>query len=224
MLSKSVENYLKTILYLYEIEKSSISTNAIAKKINTKPSSVTDMIKKLTNKKLVLYEKYKGVRLTKKGKKIAINIVRKHRLWETFLVNKLKFDWKEVHEIAEQLEHIKSEKLIDKLDKFLDLPQFDPHGEPIPNKSGNFPELKSMPLSTLNKNENGVVMGVIQDNTEFLQYLNKLDIKLGCNIRIEEKMEFDNSMDIFLLNKKIHISHEVAKNILIKKNDCFNKP
>ena len=196
---------------------STVSTNAIAQEINTKASSVTDMIKKLTEKKLVTYEKYQGVELTKKGRKIATNIVRKHRLWETFLVKKLNFNWEEVHEVAEQLEHIKSKKLVELLDKFLDHPKFDPHGDPIPNKDGKFPSSDSIPLNQLLVNEEGIVLGVLQDKSSFLQYLNKIKISIGIEIRIIEKIDFDNSLEIYLDNKSVHISTEVAKNILIKR-------
>ena len=136
----SEENYLKTIYHLTIISDSEISTNAIAEKMETKASSVTDMLKKLAEKDLVDYKKYQGVSLTEKGKLSAKMIVRKHRLWEVFLVEKLDFSWDEVHDIAEQLEHIKSEKLINKLDDFLGNPTEDPHGDPIPDKNGKLPK------------------------------------------------------------------------------------
>ena len=190
MLSRSVENYLKAIFSLSENGNDIVSTNAIAKELNTKASSVTDMIIKLTSKKLVNYERYKGVQLTQKGKKFATNIVRKHRLWETFLVEKLHFNWHEVHDVAEQLEHIESDKMVDCLYEFLGSPRFDPHGDPIPDKYGKFPTLTSTPLGCLNSGDKGIVIGVSQDDSEFLKLLNKLNIRLGntslCQKILEE--------------------------------------
>ena len=218
MLSKSVENYLKAIFLIIKNDNETISTNDIAKKLDTKPSSVTDMIKKLTHKKLVTYKKYKGIKLTKKGDEIAKKIVRKHRLWETFLVEKLKFNWDEVHEIAEQLEHIKSEKLTKSLDEYLSYPKFDPHGDPIPDDKGRFPKSNTIQLNILKKGEQGLVMGVLQDNPTFLQFLEKINIKIGKLIEINEIVEFDKSLEIKIDDTKYYISLEVAKNILIRKN------
>jgi DtxR family Mn-dependent transcriptional regulator len=216
MLSKAIENYLKAIFSIKAQGTDVVSTNAISDKLSTRPSSVTDMIKKLTEKKLVTYERYKGVKLTNKGQVIATNIIRKHRLWETFLVEKLHFKWDEVHDVAEQLEHIKSEKLVDLLDDYLDSPKFDPHGDPIPNREGDFPLLKTLPLTSLSINQQGLVMGVLQDEPSFLKYLTKLNISLGSSIQVIDKIEFDQSIEINIDNKNIHISVDVAKNILIK--------
>src|SRR5690554_7659989 len=141
-MTNSEENYLKIIYHLSLNSNSGVSTNAIAHAMESKPSSVTDMVQKLADKNLVAYKKYQGVQLTEKGKEVAMHIVRKHRLWEVFLVEKLGFSWDEVHDIAEQLEHIQSENLIDRLDKFLDFPTEDPHGDPIPNNKGELPKLK----------------------------------------------------------------------------------
>tara|TARA_B100000575_G_C23095010_1_gene631525 strand:- start:1002 stop:1658 length:657 start_codon:yes stop_codon:yes gene_type:complete len=210
------ENYLKAIFKISENENENVSTNSIANELETKASSVTDMIKKLTDKGLVNYEKYKGTSLTKKGNEIAIHIIRKHRLWEYFLVKKLNFQWDEVHNIAEQLEHIKSEKLIRKLDDFLGNPKYDPHGDPIPNKKGSFPKAFSKSLNNLYINKKGIVVGVCKDEPSFLQYLDKLKINIGTIIEIIEVIEFDNSFEIKINNKKIHISYEVSENILIK--------
>ena len=210
------ENYLKAIFKISENENENVSTNSIANELETKASSVTDMIKKLTDKGLVNYEKYKGTSLTKKGNEIAIHIIRKHRLWEYFLVKKLNFQWDEVHSIAEQLEHIKSEKLIKKLDDFLGNPKYDPHGDPIPNKKGSFPKAFSKSLNNLDINKKGIVVGVCKDESSFLQYLDKLKINIGTIIEIIEIIEFDNSLEIKINNKKIHISYEVSENILIK--------
>ena len=216
MISKAVENYLKAIFSLSENRNDIVSTNSIAKKLNTKASSVTDMLRKLTSKKLVNHEKYKGVSLTTKGKKLATNIVRKHRLWETFLVEKLHFNWDEVHDVAEQLEHIKSDKLVTLLDEFLGNPKFDPHGDPIPDEFGKFPTYNSTPLSNLKEGDEGIVMGVSQDNSTFLKFLDRIDIKLGNLILVKDIIEFDSSVEILINNKESHISLEVARNILVK--------
>ena len=210
------ENYLKAIFKLSGKKKVAVSTNAIAEELETKASSVTDMIKKLTDKKLVNYQKYNGTFLTKKGHEIAVHIVRKHRLWEVFLVKKLNFQWDEVHEIAEQLEHIKSPKLVEHLDSFLGFPQYDPHGDPIPSKNGDFPKSFSAPLIDLSAGNKGHVVGVSQDNPSFLQYLDKLEIHLGSKIQVIEKIEFDQSLEVKINGKATHISPELAKNILIK--------
>jgi len=216
MISKAVENYLKAIFSLSEDGNDNVSTNSIAKKLNTKASSVTDMLRKLTSEKLVIHEKYKGVRLTTKGKKLATRIVRKHRLWETFLVEKLHFNWDEVHDVAEQLEHIKSDKLVTLLDEFLGNPKFDPHGDPIPDEFGKFPVSNSTPLSNLKEGDEGIVMGVSQDNSTFLKFLDKINIKLGNLILVKDIIEFDSSVEILINNKESHISLEVARNILVK--------
>jgi len=215
-MTNSEENYLKTIYHLSLFSNSGISTNAIANAMDSKPSSVTDMIQKLADKGLVLYKKYQGVELTEKGKKEAIYIVRKHRLWEVFLVNKLGFTWDEVHDIAEQLEHINSEKLIDNLDKFLDFPTQDPHGDPIPDKEGNLPKIKRQLLCEASLHTKHIFVGVNDSSTSFLQYLDKQNISLGSVIEILEKEEFDNSMKILINDEEIIISHIVSNNIFIK--------
>lgn len=215
-MTNSEENYLKTIYHLSLFSNSGISTNAIANAMDSKPSSVTDMIQKLADKGLVLYKKYQGVELTEKGKKEAIYIVRKHRLWEFFLVNKLGFNWDEVHDIAEQLEHINSEKLIDNLDKFLDFPTQDPHGDPIPDKEGNLPKIKRQLLCEASLHTKHIFVGVNDSSTSFLQYLDKQNISLGSVIEILEKEEFDNSMKILINDEEIIISHIVSNNIFIK--------
>ena len=210
------ENYLKAILSLSLQSEELVSTNSIAAEMNTSPASVSDMLKKLQEKKLIIYKKYKGVSLNKKGKSIAVNILRKHRLWETFLVRKLDFNWDEVHDVAEQLEHIKSEELIDKLDSFLNYPKFDPHGEVIPTKEGAIPQTDRVLLSEIEENTNAIVLGVTLDETSFLQYLNKLEIEIGTEIQIFDRIDFDNSVNISINNKKQNISNELAKHLLIK--------
>ena len=216
MTTLAEENYLKAILKLSQNTKNLVSTNAIAHELNTKASSVTEMIKKLTDKKFLIYKKYKGVYLSEIGYKNAIDIIRKHRLWEYFLVYKMKFEWDEVHDIAEQLEHIKSQKLINSLDKYLGKPKFDPHGEPIPSQEGLFPKSISTPLSNYPLKSIGQVVGLCEDQSSFLNHLDHLSIAIGSTLRITRKIEFDKSIEIEINNQQVNISHEVAKNILIK--------
>jgi DtxR family Mn-dependent transcriptional regulator len=216
MNSFTEENYLKAIFKLEERGAEKISTTAIAEIVSTAPASVTDMLKKLAEKKLIRYEKYQGVSLTAIGKKVAVEIIRKHRLWEMFLVDKLEFRWDEVHDIAEQLEHIQSDLLIKRLDQFLGKPKFDPHGDPIPDEKGYFHSQKTIPLSEA-KESNVIVVGVIDHQSSFLQYLDKNGLSLGKKIKVKEIIEYDNSMNISINNSKtiLHISFEVAKNILV---------
>jgi DtxR family Mn-dependent transcriptional regulator len=215
-MTHSEENYLKTIYHLTTISNTGISTNAIAEKIETKASSVTDMLKKLAEKDLVNYKKYQGVSLTEKGKLTAKMIVRKHRLWESFLVEKLNFSWDEVHDVAEQLEHIKSEKLINKLDEFLNFPTEDPHGDPIPNAEGQIVNIKKQLLSEFEKNKIGICVGVKDTSSDFLKYLDKQEIALGSAIEIIEKELFDSSFIIRVGNKEMTISNKIASNLYIK--------
>ncbi len=217
MFTLSEENYLKAIYHLESDSKKGISTNAIAKSLETKASSVTDMIKKLSEKEVVLYVKYQGVTLTEFGKKTAANIVRKHRLWEVFLVEKLNFSWDEVHDVAEQLEHIKSPKLINQLDALLGFPTHDPHGDPIPDKDGNVNTVDKILLSTFNKNESGVCVGVNDSSSEFLRFLDKKKITLGKKITVLEKEDFDDSLSIEIDGEKLSISKKIANNLYIKK-------
>lgn len=217
MFSQSEENYIKAIYHLGEYAEKGISTNAIAKKLATKASSVTDMIRKLSEKEVVVYKKYQGVTLTDFGNKIAVGIIRKHRLWEVFLVNKLNFSWDEVHEVAEQLEHIKSPKLIDELDAFLGHPRRDPHGDPIPDKEGNLQVIEKNLLATLDKGEKGICVGVDDSSSEFLQFLDKQEIALGKHIEVLEKEPFDGSFLIKIDNKELSVSNKIATNLYIQK-------
>ncbi|MFN8299247.1 MAG: metal-dependent transcriptional regulator [Chitinophagales bacterium] len=215
-LSSTEENYIKAIFHLGEDGDESISTNEIAKNVNATAASVTDMIKKLKQKKLVTYEKYHGVRLTREGEKIAKGVVRKHRLWEVFLVEKLGYSWDKIHDIAEQLEHIHSAELIDKLDKFLGFPKFDPHGDPIPDASGNIQQLRQVLLSKMKKGEKGKVVGVKDSSSKFLQYLDAQQIHLGSEIEVTDIIEFDGSLSILLdKKKKAAISKMAAQNIFV---------
>ncbi|WP_095075124.1 metal-dependent transcriptional regulator [Tenacibaculum jejuense] len=217
MFSQSEENYIKTIYHLSIDFDGGISTNAIAKQLSTKASSVTDMVKKLSEKEVVVYKKYQGVTLTDLGKKVAASIIRKHRLWEVFLVEKLNFSWDEVHEVAEQLEHIKSPKLISELDAFLGHPKQDPHGDPIPDADGNIHQIEKKLLSLLTVDEEGVCVGVDDTSSEFLKFLDKQGIGLGNRIKIVEIEPFDGSLVIKVNEKVLTISNKIASNLYIQK-------
>ena len=212
----SEENYLKAIYHLTTVTDTEVSTNAIAEMMETKASSVTDMLKKLAEKDLVNYIKYQGVSLTDKGKLSAKMIVRKHRLWEVFLVDKLNFAWDEVHDIAEQLEHIKSEQLINKLDDFLGNPTEDPHGDPIPDAQGRIAKTDKQLLADLAINQIGICVGVKDSSAEFLKYLDKQEIALGSNIEIIFKESFDLSTKIKVNGKELTISNKIANNLFVK--------
>ncbi len=217
MTSFTEENYLKIIYKLSAETESEISTNAVAELTQTKAASVTDMLRKLSEKQLVSYQKYQGVRLTEKGETVALKVIRKHRLWEVFLVNKLGFNWDEVHEIAEELEHINSENLVQRLDEFLGFPQFDPHGDPIPDKHGRMPESGYKTLSEILINQEVVMMGVAQHSASFLQHLAKIGLHLGVSIYVVEMNDFDKSLRVKIEGKNAcFISYEVAKNVLVK--------
>ena len=208
------ENYLKSIYHL-SLNANNVSTNQIAASLNTKAASVSDMIKKLADKALVNYAKYQGVSLTPAGEKIAVNIIRKHRLWEYFLVEKLNFKWDEVHEMAEEMEHISSKELIDRLDKFMDYPRHDPHGDPIPDSDGNFKKDQLVAIATVKVDTNGIISGVRDHTTAFLQYLEKQNLTIGKKISVTETIDYDQSMILKTDNGTIHISKEVANNLLI---------
>lgn len=212
----SEENYLKTIYHITAASGVEVSTNAIAEKMETKASSVTDMLKKLAEKEFIVYKKYQGVLLTDKGKLSAKMIVRKHRLWEVFLVDKLQFSWDEVHDIAEQLEHIKSEKLINKLDDFLGNPTEDPHGDPIPDANGKINKVEKLVLAELNENQTGICIGVKDSSAQFLKYLDKNQITLGSKIEVLAKEEFDLSLKIKVEEKAVMISNIIANNLYVK--------
>ncbi len=218
MNSFTEENYLKAIYKLSLNGTQGVSTNAIADELSTKPSSVTDMIKKLAEKQLVSYQKYQGVNLTKKGRDIAVSIIRNHRLWEVFLVEKLNFKWDEVHDLAEELEHINTHKLTERLDEFLDFPKFDPHGDPIPDKNGNIIQHKDITLSDLKIGEKAVVVGVKEHSKSYLNYLEQLQLVLGAEVQIKDIVEFDATMRILVNNKQVIISNQASKNLIVNKN------
>ena len=216
MPSQAEENYLKAVYYLELSNVQKVSTTLIAKQLKTKASSVTDMIKKLAEKKFVNYEKYQGVSLTSIGKKYAVRIVRKHRLWEFFLVNKLRYNWDEVHELAEQLEHIKSDSLINKLEDYLEFPTHDPHGAPIPDKDGHIEHHENVMLSSVRINSSCIVIGVKDSSKAFLKCLDTLAITPGEKIKVISRESFDNSMRIEYNNRSISISHQISKNLFVK--------
>lgn len=217
MTSSTEENYLKTIFHLFESDNgNSVSTSALADASKTKAASVTDMLKRLAEKDLINYKKYQGVSLTEKGKKIALDVIRKHRLWEVFLVEKLGFSWDAIHEIAEQLEHINSVELIDKLEAFLEYPIFDPHGDPIPNAKGEMPILYSIQLSEAQHNKQLMIRKVAEDSTEFLKHLDKISIKIGTKIKIVDKSDYDDSLLIVVNDsEKLTISKAVSNNLYV---------
>ena len=216
-LSFTEENYLKAIYTLSERNQSfETSTNKIAERINTKPPTVTDMLRKLTEKKLVTYEKYKKVHLTKAGKQVAILIIRKHRLWEVFLQDKLQFAWDEVHEVAEQLEHIHSEKLITRLEKYLGFPKYDPHGDPIPSANGELSKTQRTTLSEVEEGKSCQVVGVKESSTLFLQYLQQKNVGIGTKIKVIEKIAYDGSLMISLKKgQQLTVSKKFSDNVLV---------
>src|SRR4026209_1448673 len=195
--STSEENYIKTIYHLQN-GQNTVSTNALAEKLSTKPASVTDMMKKLKTKKLLHYQPYRGFRLSNEGCEVALGIIRRHRLWEYFLSEKLKFSWDELHEVAEHLEHVSSKKLIDKLDEFLDFPRFDPHGDPIPDASGKIETSKQICLADLPLNTSAVVCYVSDQSSEMLDLLGHKRIAIGTKVEVKKKFRYDHSMEIKL--------------------------
>lgn len=221
-LSTSEQDYIKAIYSLSAKREFSeyVNTNAIALELQNKAASVTDMVKKLAEKGLLIYQAYNGVKLSNAGIIEAKMLIRKHRLWEYFLVEKLAFTWDEVHPIAEQLEHIQSDELIDKLDVFLGQPRFDPHGDPIPDKSGQVPVQSQVSINQLKVGQQAIVVGVNLHTAEFLRFLNELTIKLGTNIVVNQIYDFDETVELLIDNvTTITLSSKVSKNIIVKNID-----
>ena len=215
--SASEENYIKSI-YRLKGEHQLVTTNELAAELQTRAASVTDMLKKLKSKKLVIYERYHGFKLSAEGKKVALGIIRRHRLWEYFLSVKLQFSWDEVHEVAEVLEHVTSRKLIDKLDEYLGFPRFDPHGDPIPDQHGKIHAAKQVVLSEWPLLEIAEVSGVTDQRPDMLDILKHQQITIGTQLEIKKKFSFDNSFEIKTMNNPpFIISEQVAKNIWVKK-------
>ena len=214
-LSVAEENYIKSIYHLQQ-KAESVTTNALADHIKTKPASVTDMLKKLQLKNLLNYNPYKGFRLSKEGNKAALNIIRRHRLWEYFLVNQLQFNWEEVHDVAEQLEHVISRKLVDKLDAFLGYPKFDPHGDPIPDSNGKINFQQQIPLVNLPLNTMAIITSVQNQSSDLLAFLSNRDMHIGTKVEVKQKLNFDNSLEVKIKNKQsFHVSEQVANAIQV---------
>ncbi|MDX5339115.1 MAG: metal-dependent transcriptional regulator [Cyclobacteriaceae bacterium] len=210
------ENYLKAIYHLSEGGKKSVSTNDIASEMKNKPASVSDMLRKLGEKEVIEYRKYYGLQITEIGKRYALQTIRKHRLWEVFLVEKLNFAWDEVHEVAEQLEHIHSSLLIQRLDAYLNYPKFDPHGDPIPDEFGDVRSRPRVQINEMEINQTGQIVAVEDSSAAFLRYLDKVGAYIGARIKILDKVEFDGSVEILVDQKKtIFMSKDVASNILV---------
>ena len=212
------ENYLKAIFKISEKEDRPVSNKAISEAMATSAASVTDMLRRLKRDGYINYESRKGVTLTENGKKIATTLVRKHRLWEVFLVDKLDFSWDEVHNIAEELEHINSEELVVRLDKYLGFPKFDPHGDPIPDADGNFAERQQILLSELEIGKLAVLVGVNEHSATFLQYLDRLELSLGTEIKLLEKFEFDESIKVQYAKqqKEVILTDKVSQNLFVR--------
>jgi DtxR family transcriptional regulator, Mn-dependent transcriptional regulator len=213
--SASKENYIKAIFHLQQAG-GNVSTNALAEALQTKPASVTDMLKKLQAEQLLEYKKYRGVKLSTAGKKLAMAIIRKHRLWEFFLVEKLQFGWEEVHAIAEELEHISSKKLIDRLDAFLSFPKTDPHGDPIPDINGKMPAVQQWAVFDMPVNSSGIVNGISDQSPEMLELLKHKNIAMGTRLEIRKKFGVDGSIEIKIRQQQpVNISEHVAKKLLV---------
>lgn len=216
MLSYTEENYLKALLKIsLENEISEVGTNELAANLEVKPATVSDMLKKLKEKELVTYKKYGKIKLTKTGRNSAINVMRKHRLWETFLFEKLEFTWDEVHEVAEQLEHIQSAKLIDKLDSFLNFPKFDPHGDPIPTAKGELIVLTTTTLANVLIGTHCKVAAVKDNSSAFLKYVDKIGLQIDSRIKVLAKEDYDDLLQIEVNKTKFAVSQKFAENILV---------
>ena len=217
MITHAEENYLKAIFTIAEKEAGPALTNAIATLMQTSAASVTDMLKRLSDKQLISYEKYRGVQLTQEGNRVATVLIRKHRLWEVFLVDKLGFAWDEVHELAEQLEHVQGDELVSRLDQFLGRPRFDPHGDPIPDAEGRWTYRKQAPLATLQPGNRGIVTGVDDHSTAFLQYLDQLGLTLGAELELLERIIYDQSVRVRTTSgHELILSEKVAQNLFVK--------
>jgi len=215
MLSFTEENYLKAIYHLSETGTNPVLTNDLAEAMKTKAASATDMVKRLATKKFIAYEKYYGANLTAKGKSEALMVIRKHRLWETFLVQKLGFSWDEVHEVAEQLEHIQSQRLIEKLDEFLGHPKTDPHGDPIPDSKGKLQQQHAIACDQLKEGKQGIIIAVKDSDSSLLKLLDKIGAKPGKKIKVLTRETYDESMEAILDGHKVFLSKKVSKNILV---------
>lgn len=218
-ISTAEENYLKAIFKLAEKDGKAVLTNSIASAMNTAAASVTDMLKRLSDKQLIKYEKYRGVALTKEGTHVATVLIRKHRLWEVFLVEKLGFAWDEVHDLAEQLEHVQGEVLVERLDTFLGHPRFDPHGDPIPDAEGRWTYRQQVRLAVLQPGQRGIVTGVDDHATPFLQYLDQIGLALGVEVLLTARTDYDQSVQVRIGgNADVTLSDKVAQNLFVRKS------
>ena len=216
-ITQAEENYLKAIFTIAEKEAGPALTNAIAALMQTSAASVTDMLKRLSEKQLITYEKYRGVQLTQEGNRLATALIRKHRLWEVFLVDKLGFSWDEVHALAEQLEHVQGNDLVSRLDTFLGYPKFDPHGDPIPDAQGRWTFRKQELLATLQAGDRGIVTGVDDHSTAFLQYLDQLGLTLGAELELLERFPYDQSVRVRTRDgRELALSEKVTQNLFVK--------
>jgi DtxR family transcriptional regulator, Mn-dependent transcriptional regulator len=219
LLTTAEENYLKAIFKIAERADRSVSTNALAAEMQTAAASVTDMLRRLSEKQLITYEKYRGVLLTPEGTQVATTLIRKHRLWEVFLTDKLGFAWHEVHDLAEQLEHVQGEELVLRLDEFLGFPRYDPHGDPIPDAEGRWTNRQQVPLASLEVQQVGHITGVDDHSSVFLQYLQAQGLTLGVELRLLDRIEYDQSVRVARTDgTQLLLSHKVAQNIFIKKS------
>lgn len=213
----SKEDYLR-VIFKNNVEGKPVTATLIAKELGVSNAAVTDMIKKLFKEKLVIYTPYKGVQLCEKGRVEAIRLVRRHRIWETFLYKVVGLPWYQIDEEAENLEHSASDELIDRLEKFLGYPEFDPHGHPIPKRNGKIPKQKKViELSQLNLNQYGIVRRVNDHSKDLLYHLFVIGIEIGTKIKVLEKRTFDNSMVISIRNKRNTISEKLSKNVFVEK-------
>jgi len=217
MTTTTEENYLKAIYHLSTGRSEAVLTSEIAQMMSTTAASVTDMIKRLSEKNLITYERYKGVRITRKGEKLALSIIRRHRLWEVFLTDILKFQWDEVHEMAEELEHVSSDELVTRLDAYLGYPRFDPHGDPIPDANGKLQASGQHQMVNCEPNRKYIISGVNDHSTAFLQFMSKKGLTPGVRFLILEIDNYDKSMFLLLDDgKTTYLSHDISKNILVR--------
>jgi DtxR family Mn-dependent transcriptional regulator len=216
MRSFTEENYLKTIYQLSGPDEIAVSTNALAEKLETSAPSVTDMLRRMAGKRLLIHQKYRGVTLTRPGKEIAVQILRRHRIWEVFLVDQLGYKWDEVHEIAEQLEHVQSDDLIERLHTFLGHPQFDPHGDPIPDQEGNFPDSPDALLADLRVGQQAIIVGVREHSPEFLRFLEGAQLVLGTEVNVVERLDFDHSMRVNANKSSMTLSGRICRNLIVQ--------
>lgn len=217
MVTLTEQNYLKGIFHLENGRSLKVNTNDLAKHLDVSAASVTEMIKRLSSKTLINHEKYKGVGLTEEGRDIALQVIRRHRLWEFFLVEKLRFSWDQVHEIAEELEHINSNELVDRLDEFLGFPEFDPHGDPIPNKEGRFPNFEPINISIQNVGDRVKIVGVKDHSTAFYQYLSTLNLNIGDVVEINGFIDYDNSYLLKVNGVKITLTEKAIQQLRVVK-------